>query len=91
MINANLYERAQKLLREINNKIIVCSAPVTNIKWMPCDYKTDNTLPNADDLADFCGKWGGKNDTHALFRFEVDVPRTENVRYEVFVDSGVNG
>lgn len=91
MIKTNLYERAQKLLREINNKIIVSCAPVENIKWMPCDYKTDNTLPNACDMADFCGKWGGKNDTHAWFRFEVDVPYTENVRYEVFVDSGVNG
>ncbi len=87
----NLLERAHKLLRELNNRKIVASAKITDIAYLPCDYKTNNVLPERKDMLPFGGKWGGKNDTHAWFLFEVDVADVENCHSEIFVDSGVNG
>lgn len=87
----NLLERAQKLLRELNNRTVVAQTAITDIKYLPCDYKTDNTLPELSAMQNFGGKWGGANDTHAWFAFDIDVPSGDNIRHEVFVDSGVNG
>lgn len=87
----NLLERAQKLLRELNNRTVVAQTVITDIKYLPCDYKTDNTLPELSAMQNFGGKWGGANDTHAWFAFDIDVPSVDNIRHEVFVDSGVNG
>lgn len=87
----NLLERAQKLLRELNNRTVVAQTAITDIKYLPCDYKTDNTLPELSAIQNFGGKWGGANDTHAWFAFDIDVPSGDNIRHEVFVDSGVNG
>lgn len=87
----NLLERAQKLLRELNNRTVVAQTAITDIKYLPCDYKTDNTLPELYAMQNFGGKWGGANDTHAWFAFDIDVLSGDNIRHEVFVDSGVNG
>lgn len=87
----NLIERAQKLLRELNNRTVVAQTVITDIKYLPCDYKTDNTLPELSAMQSFDGKWGGANDTHAWFSFDIDAPSDNNIRNEVFVDSGVNG
>ena len=87
----NLIERAQKLLRELNNRTVVAQTLITDIKYLPCDYKTDNTLPELSAMQSFDGKWGGANDTHAWFSFDIDAPSDNNIRNEVFVDSGVNG
>lgn len=87
----NLLERANKLLREIDNRKIVSTTKITNIAYLPCDYKTDNALPDRKDMLPFNGKWGGKNDFHAWFAFDVEVADVANCRTEIFVDSGVNG
>ena len=87
----NLIERAQKLLRELNNRTVVAQTVITDIKYLPCDYKTDNILPELSAMQSFDGKWGGANDTHAWFSFDIEVPSDNNIRNEVFVDSGVNG
>ena len=63
-------ERYLKILAENRWKNI---RPVDEIGFLPCGYKTDNTLPDASLFRPFQkgDRWGTGKDTHAWFRFNL--------------------
>ena len=65
--------KIKKYMRVLDEQRRVNRTPVSDILSCPCDYKTDNTLPSADQMFPFenGSAWGTGIDTHAWFRFNV--------------------
>lgn len=61
--------RYLELLKEASERV---NLPVERIKWQPCGYKGSDAPP-AVGWKKFCGVWGGERDSHAWFRFSVNV------------------
>lgn len=74
------YKKIKKYLSIIESTIYCNYAPITDIQYCSCGYKSDNTLPSLTELKPYQpgSFWGSGNDSHAWFHFTVNVP--ENMK-----------
>lgn len=74
------YKKIKKYLSIIESTIYCNYAPITDIQYCNCGYKSDNTLPSLTELKPYQpgSFWGSGNDSHAWFHFTVNVP--ENMK-----------
>ena len=77
--------RYLKLLEENRWEQIL---PVEDIGILPCDYKTDNTLPDPALFRPFDKgeRWGNGPDSHAWFHFTLPATAQENTFLRVHTD-----
>jgi len=74
------YRKVKKYLSLVRDQRWTNITSISNIGIYPCDYKTDNTLPDPSLFRPF-GKdeiWGEGLDTHAWFHFTVPTVTTDN-------------
>jgi len=74
------YKKIKKYLSIIESTIYCNYAPISDIQYCNCGYKSDNTFPSLDSLKPYQpgSFWGNGNDSHAWFYFTVNVP--ENMK-----------
>ena len=67
----NQYRKVKKYLDLLKNRRWENITPIEEIGILPCDYKTDNTLPDPALFSPFAKDeiWGNGYDTHAWFHF----------------------
>ncbi len=67
----NQYRKVKRYLEILRQNRMKNQTPVENIGILPCDYKTDNTLPDVARFSPYRtdAVWGSGADTHAWFHF----------------------
>ncbi len=78
-----IYEKVKKITDILGEQRIRHRAPVGEVLYWPCEYKSDNTMPDLSLFTpyDTKGKWGRKKDDHAWFYMHVTRP--EEMKGEV--------
>ena len=74
-------DRAKLLTRELGERILLSSTPITGIKYIETDYIDKMVAPEVtNEWKDFDSAkdtWGGKQDQHLWFAFSIEVPKFE--------------
>ncbi len=72
----NQYRKVHQYLQLVQKRRWENTCPIENVGIYPCDYKTDNTLPDAALFRPFAKDetWGDGLDTHAWFHFSIPAP-----------------
>ena len=70
------FRKVNMLINKLRPCIVERDIELGSIYYKPCGYKSDNTLPNKEDMTLFAptDTWGEAKDSHAWFRLEVNVP-----------------
>lgn len=70
-----MYRQVKAMLGELEKMIPAETFDPGNIEYLPCGYKESNTPPEEGFLPFENGcRWGTGNDSHAWFRFSIDLP-----------------
>ena len=85
------YKKVKRYLKLLYGEIITKRWDIDGILTLPCGYKTDNTLPCADEMSPYImgSEFGSGWDSHAWFYFKVKVPKEmtgKPVRLYVYTD-----
>lgn len=71
-------EKIKQVMELLQKHMVLQSLPVTGWRFMRCDYKKDNVLPdpNSDDFIDFPNgsHWDFDTDDHAWLMAHIDIP-----------------
>ena len=80
METSSLYRKIQAYLKLLWQETRKSLGEIENIGWLPCDYKTDNRLPQAEEFVryDTNGTWGSGWDSHAWFRLCTEAHTEQN-------------
>ena len=70
------FRKVSMLINKLRPCIVERDIELGSIYYKPCGYKSDNMLPNKEDMTLFAptDTWGEAKDSHAWFRLEVNVP-----------------
>lgn len=87
------FRKVKKYLEIIASSRYFNKTKVENILYRNCDYKSDNNPPDIGELEPYTSgsPFGTGNDTHAWFRFTVNIPenmKNSPVRLKVTTDRG---
>ena len=90
----SMYRKVDSYLKLLQKKTRTSLGNIENILILPCDYKTDNRLPDRSLFRSYtsCESWGTGVDTHAWFFFETPVKeQADGKRYVLRISTERDG
>ena len=81
------------ILDKLWYQIPVSKAPVTDIKYLPCGYKSGSTLPSTENFLPFGENdtWGFERDQHVWFAFTVDATHLKGQEFKLEISTQITG